>query len=378
VRAFLTVVRNEITLILRDKVYLLLLTVGGVSTLVTLAYTLSTDIEDVRTLVVNLDAGQHSRRFVQALANDRFFDLEMAAHRDEAENSLQDGSVRVAVVIPADYSRSIDRGETAQVQVLIDGSEPGVAVLAESHVLAIAGSASQQLAMEVVERQGVAGRGVMGSRSRVVLNARVGYNADLKTVLGVVPGLMGIVLIVPAVGASAAFARERERGSFEVVASTPLGRWPLLLGRVFPYVLVGLFDIGIFTAIARLAFGVPLRGGLGLFVVLGCVYIFATASSGVLIAQFSRSQHGAAIITFELFGIAPTYLSNIFFPVASMPLWLQWLSASLPATHFTAIARGIFLKGVGWEVLWPNVLALLAMGTLTSMLAYVRFRKKLG
>jgi len=373
VRAFLAVVRNEITLILRDKVYLLLLTVGGVSTLVTLAYTLSTDIEDVRTLVVNLDAGQHSRRFVQALANDRFFDLEMAARREEAEQSLQDGSARVAVVVPADYSQCIDRGEVARVQVLIDGSEPGVAVLAESHVSAIVGSASHQLAMDVVERQGV-----VDFRSRVEYHARVRYNADLKTVLGVVPGLMGIVLIVPAVGASAAFARERERGSFEVVASTPLGRWPLLLGRVFPYVLVGLLDIGIFTAIARLAFAVPLRGGLGLFVVLGCVYIFATASSGVLIAQFSRSQHGAAIITFELFGIAPTYLSNIFFPVASMPLWLQWLSASLPATHFTAIARGIFLKGAGWEVLWPNVSALLAMGALTSVLAYARFRKKLG
>jgi ABC-2 type transport system permease protein len=372
VRAFLAVARNEITQILRDKVYLLLLTVGGVGTLVTLAYTLSTDVEDVRTLVVNLDAGQHSRRFVQALANDRFFDLDAVACREDAEQSLQDGSARVAVVIPADYSQSIERREVARVQVLIDGSEPGVAMLAESHVLAIASSSSHQLAMEVVERQGVAARDVPSFRPRVE------YNPDLKTVLGVVPGLMGIVLIVPAVGASAAFARERERGSFEVVASTPLGRWPLLLGRVFPYVLVGLLDIGIFTAIARLAFGMPLRGGLGLFVVLGCVYIFATASSGVLIAQFSRSQHGAAIITFELFGIAPTYLSNIFFPVASMPPWLQWLSASLPATHFTAIARGIFLKGVSWEVLWPNVSALLAMGALTSVLAYARFRKKLG
>jgi ABC-2 type transport system permease protein len=373
VRAFLAVVRNEITQILRDKVYLLLLTVGGVSTLVTLAYTLSTDIEDVRTLVVNLDSGQHGRQFVRALSNDRLFDLEMVDRRGEAERRLHEGSTRVVVVIPADYGSRIDRGEEARVQVLIDGSEPGVAMLVESHVLAIAGSASHQLVTEVVER-----RGVVGFHQRVEYNARVRYNADLKTVIGVVPGLMGIVLIVPAVGASAAFARERERGSFEVVASTPLGRWPLLLGRVFPYVLVGLVNIGIFTAIARLVFDVPLRGGLGLFVILGCVYIFATASSGVFIAQFSRSQHGAAIITFELFGIAPTYLSDIFFPVASMPVWLQRLSASLPATHFTAIARGIFLKGVGWEVLWPNVMALLAMGSLTSVLAYMRFRKKLG
>jgi ABC-2 type transport system permease protein len=378
VRAFLAVARNEITQILRDRVYLLLLTVGGVGTLVTLAYTLSADIENVRTLVVDRDASQHSHEFVQALANDRFFDLEMMAERDKAEEYLQDGTARVVVVIPDDYGRRIERGDVARVQVLIDGSEPGVAVLAESRVLAIAGSISQQLAVERLARQGSVTVDVMGFRPRVEYHGRVRYNADLKTVIGVVPGLMGIVLTVPAVGASAAFARERERGSFEVVASTPLGRWPLLLGRVFPYVLVGLLDIGIFVVIARAAFGVPLRGGLGLFVVLGCIYIFATASSGVFVAQFLRSQHGAAIITFELFGIAPVYLSDIFFPVASMPVWLKWLSASLPATHFTAIARGVLLKGVGWDVLWPNALALSAMGAAMSGLAYVRFRKRLG
>jgi ABC-2 type transport system permease protein len=378
VRAFLAVARNEITQILRDRIYLLLLTVGGVGTLVTLAYTLSADIENVRTLVVDLDVSQYSHQFVQALANDRFFDMEMAAQSEHAEACLQDGSARMVVVIPTGYGRRIERGDVARVQVLIDGSEPGVAVLAEGHVLAIAGSISQQLVVERVERQGAVAADAMGSHPRVAYNERVRYNADLKTVVGVVPGLMGIVLTVPAVGASAAFARERERGSFEVVVSTPLGRWPLLLGRVFPYVLVGLLDIAIFLAIARYAFGVPLRGGLGFFVLLGCIYIFATASSGVLIAQFSRSQHGAAIITFELFGIAPVYLSDIFFPVASMPLWLKWLATSLPATHFTAIARGVLLKGVGWDVLWPNVLALSAMGVMMSGLAYARFRKRVG
>jgi ABC-2 type transport system permease protein len=371
-RAFLAVIRNEITQILRDRVYLFLLTVGGVSTLIMLVYTLSTDIEDVRTLVVDLDGGRHSGQLIRALASDRFFALEMAAGREEAERHLREGSARVVVVIPADYSQSIDRGGVAHVQVLIDGSEPGVAVLTESHIMAVAGNISRELMVEAVERQGVVAVNGVGFRPRVR------YNADLKTVVSVTPGLMGIVLIVPAVGAAAAFARERERGSFEMVACTPLGRWPLLLGRVVPYVLLGVLDIGIFTAIARFAFGVPLRGGLGLFVGLGCAYIFATASMGVFIAQFSRTQHGAVIITFELFGIAPTYLSNIFFPVDSMPRWLQGVSTLLPATHFTAIARGILLKGVGWDILWPNALMLLAMGGLMSGLAYVRFQKKLG
>jgi ABC-2 type transport system permease protein len=372
-RAFLAVARNEWVQVWRDKWYLLLITVGAMSTLITLTYTLSTDIEGVTTLVVNLDNGRHGRQFVQSLANDRFFDLEIVVgERYEAERRLEEGSAKAVIVIPADLSRRVDRGEAVRVQVLIDGSEPGVAELAHNHVSAIANSVSQQLVIDGLGRQGVPVPALLKFRPRVR------YNADLETIVSVVPGLMAVVLIVPSVGASAAFARERERGSFELVISTPLGRWPLLLGRVFPYVLIGLFDIGVFTAIGRFVFGVPLRGDLGLFVVLGLVYIFATASSGVFIAQFLRTQHAAAIITFELFGIAPTYISDIFFPVSSMPVWLQWLSALQPATHFTVVARGVFLKGVGWDVLWPNGLTLLAMGVVMSALAYARFQKKLA
>jgi ABC-2 type transport system permease protein len=359
-------------------VYLLLMTVGPMISIVTFAYTLSTDIEQVRTLIVNLDAGQQGRQFVQVLANDRFFDLEMMAQRQEAERRLQVGSARVVVVIPADYSRCVNRGEAARMQVLIDGSEPGVAMLARNHVVAAANSVSQQLMVEAVRRGGVTDRQGIVDVDRLEFRPRVRYNADLKAVIGVLPALMYAGLTVPAVGASAAFARERERGSFEVVASTPLGRWPLLLGRVFPYVLLGLFDIGIFAAIARFVFGLPQRGALTLLVALGCVYIFATASIGVFIAQFLRTQHGAVIVMFELLGIMPMYLSDVFFPIVSMPAWLQGLSALLPVTHFNAIARGIFLKGVGWQALWPNALAMLAMGVVMSGLAYTRFRKKVG
>ncbi|MBN1810724.1 MAG: ABC transporter permease [Anaerolineae bacterium] len=377
-RAFLAVARNEITQILRDKVYLLLMTVGPMISLVTFAYTLSTDIEQVRTLAVNLDAGQHGRQFVQALANDRFFDLEMVAQREDAERRLQVGSARVVVVIPGDYSQHVDRGEPVQVQVIIDGSEPGVAMLARNHVVAAASSVSQQLMVKAVQRGGAIDQQGVVDVNKLEFRPRVRYNADLKTVIGVLPALMYAGLTVPAVGASAAFARERERGTFEVVVSTPLGRWPLLLGRVFPYVLLGLFDIGIFAAIARFVFGLPQRGALALLVMLGCVYVFATASIGVFIAQFLRTQHGAVIVMFELLGIMPMYLSDVFFPIVSMPAWLQGLSALLPVTHFNIIARGIFLKGVGWQVLWPNALAMLATGVVMSGLAYTRFRKKVG
>jgi len=372
--AILAVARNEITQLRRDKWYLFLMVVGAVIVLLTLAHTFSTDVEGVKTLIVDFDKGRRARQFIQSLTNDQFFTVQFVAERNrkEAEQRLREGLAKVVIIIPPDFSRCVNRCKPARVQVLIDGSAPGVAELARNHISAIAGNLSQQLIVADLERRGLSPPALLEFRPRVY------YNADLKTIVSVTPGLMAVVLTVPAVGAASAFARERERGNFELVISTPLGRWPLLLGRTAPYVLIGLLDIGIFVAIGRFAFNVPLRGDLELFILLGLVYIFAASSSGVLIAQLLPTQHTAVIITYLLFGIAPIYLSDIFFPVSSMPLWLQWLSAIQPATHFTVIARGIFLKGVGWQALWPNGLALLVQSMMMSTLAYARFRKKLG
>jgi ABC-2 type transport system permease protein len=347
------------------------MTIGAMATLITMTFTLSTEVEGVRTVVVNLDGDHHGRRLLQHLYNDQFFEIETGIGQSEAESRLRAGSVDIMLLIPADYSEHIARREPVDVQVIIDGSQPGVAELARNRIFAVVADINRQLILE--RTHPVSGLNLQA----IELLPRIRYNSDLRTIVSVVPGLMGIVLTVPAVGASAALARERERGSFEVVISTPLARWPLLLGRVAPYVVIGLIDIGIFTAVGCLGFGVPMRGDPLLFVLLGLVYVVATASSGVFIAQFLQTQHAAVITTFMLFGITPVYLSDIFFPVLSMPVWLQWLSPLLPATHFTIIARGILLKGIGWSILWPNGLAMLGMSVVMSSLAYARFRKKL-
>ncbi len=371
-RAWLVVARNEMTQLYRDGWYLLLLTVGAVGALLIMAYTLSTDIENVTTLVVDLDNSGSSRQFIQALANDSFFALEFAAGRDQAEQSLRAGLAKVIVIFPPGYNQQLKRGEAAHIQVIIDGTEPGVAEFARNHVSALANDLSRQLMVKEMGRQGVLASPLL------TFQPRVRYNANLKTIVSVMPGLMSIVLSVSAVGTASAFARERERGNFEMLICTPLGRWPLLLGRIFPYLFIGLFDIAIFTIIGYLAFEMPIQGNLGLFLLLSLIYIFATVSAGVLVAQFLHTQHAAMVVTFMLFGIAPTYLADIFFPVASMPVWLKHQSTLMPATHFTVIARGIFLKQVGWDVLWPNGLVLLIFGLVMSGLAYLRFQKKLG
>ena len=370
--AFWAIVRNEMVQLYRDQWYLFLLTVGALTSLIIMAFTLSADIENVATVIVDLDHSWESRRFAQTVLNDDFFAVDFAPDRPYAEHQLQEGQAKVALIIPAGYSQQISRGETAQIQALIDGSIPNIAELARNHLSVLTSHHAQVLVEQALARQG---RPIIVP---LTFQPRIRYNPQLKTIASVMPGLMSVVLAVAAVGAAAAFGRERERGTLEMLICSPLGRWPLLLGRVIPYLLLGLFDVAVFALLGYFAFQVPMRGSLPLFILLSAAYLFAITSTGVFIAQFLNTQHAAMMVTFMLFGISPSYLSDIFFPVFTMPAWLQQQSAMMPATHFTVIARSIFLKGVGWEALESNTLALLATGGLMSLLAYLRFQKKLG
>jgi ABC-2 type transport system permease protein len=144
-----------------------------------------------------------------------------------------------------------------------------------------------------------------------------------------------------------------------------------------PYLLLGLVDLTFLTLVGAVGFGVPFRGSVLDFFLLGLVFIYANLGLGLLVAGFTRTQHAAMVSTFFIFAIPPLFLSDVFFPVASMVTWLQRVSYMLPATHFTRIARGVFLKGIGLGVLWPNALFLLALGSISGLVSYLRFKKRL-
>jgi len=313
--AFWAIVRNEMVQLYRDQWYLFLLTVGALTSLVIMAFTLSADIENVATIVVDLDRSRESRQFIQTVLNDDFFAVDFAPDRDYAEQQFKEGRAKVALIVPADYGRRIKRRETVQIQALIDGSIPGVAELARNHLAVLTNNHAQTLIGQELARQGI---------TTIVLltfQPRIRFNPQLKTIASVMPGLMSVVLAVAAVGAASAFGRERERGTLEMLICSPLGRWPLLLGRVIPYLLLGLFDVAVFALIGYFAFRVPMRGSLPLFILLSSAYLFAITSAGVFIAQFLHTQHAAMMVTFMLFGISPSYLSDIFFPVITMPFY---------------------------------------------------------
>ncbi len=351
----------------RDARVLLLLTAGAMVLLVLMAYTFSLDIEAVPTAVLDYDGSRQSRAYLDALANDRFFDIRFQLeHIDQIQRYVEDGRVKVAIVVPVDFSANLARGEEVAVQVIVDGSYPNTASQAVGHITALSQNFTLGLWQEALAQNGLDVR------------TRVRYNPDLKTIHGIVPGLMSIVLALPALSAALALAREKETGSIEGLMVTPLTRLELLVGKLTPYVLLGLFDVLSFTLIGTVGFGVPLRGGLPNLLLFSSVFLAANLGIGLLVATLVNSQQAALTITFLVFTAPPWILSGLFFPVESMPRWLQYVAFAIPATHFVTIARGIFLKGIGVETLWASGMILLVFGLVFNVLAVSRIRMKLA
>lgn len=368
-RSYLAVVKNELTQLFRDPWQMALLTIGAVATLIAMTYTMSSDLENVPLVVVDGDGGAYSRKLIDHLLADDFFEPGFSDSQEEAEELVRLGRASAAVVIPGGFSRDVYLGNHAGFLAIVDGSDPNTAEYASSHIKAIA----SYLHYEVMLR----GRGAGLSPARPQARLRYRYNPDMRGIHSMVPGLIGVVLTVSAIGAAMCLARERERGNLELLFGTPIGTFPMLMGRVTPYIFIGLADTAFFTLLGTLLFGVPFKGPIFDFFLLGTCYLLAIMGLGLLMGQLIHSQHGAMVASFMLLGIPPIYMSDIVFSIDGMPAWLQQQAYLLPATHFTIAARGVMLKGIGIETLWPHGLYMLAFGVVTNAVALLLFKNKL-
>jgi len=366
-RVLLAVMAKELRHIRRDPWTLLLVTIGAMVLLMLLAYTFSIEVKGVPTAFWDADRSPQSRAYLDTLRNDDFFKLcYLAQSEDEASRLVTEGSAKVAVILPPGFGRKIKRGERAKLQVLVDGTAPNVAIRALGHVHALTAHFPS------------AGSPSLEGPSPVELRVRTLYNPGVKMINGFVPGLMGLVLSMPALGAAISVAREKEQGTIEQLIVTPLRRWQLLVGKLAPHLLVGLVDVGAFTLIGMLCFGVPFRGNPFHFLLLALTFLLANLALALFISTLVGSQQAATVIAFLIFVIPAIFLSGLFFPRFNMPTWLQKESHLLPVTHFVIIARGVMLKGVGLETLWRNGLFLLGFASALMALATIRFKKKLG
>jgi ABC-2 type transport system permease protein len=291
---------------------------------------------------------------------------------DAADRALDAGTAVAALVIPRGLGRDLAAGRPAEVQLLVDGSDPNRAVVASSAASRYFGEVGERLMRERLE---AAGR---PPPAQAELVPRISFNPRFKTAPYVVPGLAGMLLVVVTTMVTAmGLAREREMGTMEQVLVTPIRPVWLLLGKLLPFLVIGVFDVVLLVAAGTWVFGVPIRGNLLVGLVGVLLYVFSTLGVGLFISTLSQTQQQAFLGAF-IFMMPAILLSGVMTPIRAMPGWLQLVTYLNPVRHFAEVMRGVLLRGAGFGDLWFQLAALALLGGGILGLSASRFRRTLG
>ena len=330
-------------------------------------YAVTLDIKHIPLVVCDRDRQADSRELVASFERSGYFDLLAGVDSpSEVRGPIESGRALMGLYIPDDFSKRLARGETASLQVIVDGSDMNSAGVA-------AGYTARLLAHYARAREpGLA------MRPLIEQQPRVWYNPDLRSVNYMVPGVICMILATVMIAMTAmAIVRERETGTLEQLVVTPIRPWELMLGKTAPFAVIGMFDVCLIIVVARYWFGVSVAGSVALLLALAMLFLLTTLGLGLFISTVSRSQQQAMLTAF--FVIMPSViLSGFMFPIENMPRVIQWVTYLIPLRYFVEIVRGVFLRGVGMGVLGPQVAALAALGGAIFGLSAARFQKRLG
>ena len=373
-RRFKALIKKEMTHMLRDPRTLVFIFLMPIMQLVLLGFVNNTDVKNVPTVVFNQDNSRASRDLLDSFDATGYFSFDYAVYSQVDVNNLIDsGKASVGIVIPPDYGINLTTGKTADVLVLLDGSNPTVA----GSVLSAAALVGQAHGASVRSKQLSLRGPVSGVASPVDIRTRVLYNPDLLGSYNIVPGLVAMILFQTATSLTAlAIVKERERGTIEQLIVTPIRSWELIIAKIIPYILVSFANTVLIMAVGTFLFGVPLRGSLVLLFALVGLYLLPTLGLGLLISTAARTQQQAQLMTMPIM-LPSMLLSGVFFPTSSLPVFLQMIGNLLPLTYFVIVLRSIVIKGVGLNMLMPQVIALTIFAILLLGLAAKRFQKTL-
>ncbi|NOY28409.1 MAG: ABC transporter permease [Oligoflexia bacterium] len=363
---------KEVRQTLQDRRIVFLLTVAPFVQLLLLGYAIDLDVDHVPTVVVDQDGSPESRQTVQALLADGT--LERTGSVDsvaQANALLERGTVAVALVVPDGFARDLSRGTPTELQVILDGTDPTRSGIAASAVSRYLGERGLILARQ---RLAKATGGTRGLPS-VEVRPRLLFNPRLSSAIYMVPGIAGMLLLIVTMLITAmGLAREQEVGTLEQVRVTPLPPLVLMLGKVMPYVIVGLVDVSLAITAGAWIFGVPLRGSMLLFYAFNVLFLLNTVGLGLLISTSSQTQQQAFIGAFVIV-LPALLLSGTLTPIHAMPSWLQPITWINPLRFYLEGSRAILLKGAQMQDLWPQAVILMGSGVVILAAASLRFRK---
>ena len=331
-------------------------------------YVITFDVRDIRMAVLDQSNTTQSRDLVDAFRSSGYFRVaRQLTSDDQISPLLVRGTVRLVLVIPPNFAKHLAAAEPAPVQALLDGGDANTASIAINYAQAIVTSYSATAVLKGVPLP-----------VPIAVDSRVWYNEDLKSSSMIVPGLMAaIMMILSALLTSLTIAREWERGTMEQLAATPVHRLEVILGKLLPYLGIGAVDIVLVAVVGGVVFAVPFRGSPVLLMVTGMLFLVGAQGLGMFISASAKSQFLATQLAMIVTFLPAMLLSGLMFDISSMPKVLQIISLVVPARYFIAATRGIFLKGVGLEVLWGQALGMLVFALAGLGLAVHAFRKEI-
>ncbi len=360
---------KEFIVVWRDPLTLFFMFFPPLLEMVAFGYALDTDVKHMAMLVLNEDRTVQSRQFIERFVNTETFKVIGEVHSvDEMSSRIRRGDAAVGLQIPPKFTQNVRAGYPAQVQLLIDGSNSTTALQALNTGLSVALSQSVEALLFQTGRRGVP----------IDIRPQMLYNPSMKSPNFYVPGVIGIVLQIGTVFATAmAVVREREKGTLETLLVSPLSSWGLMLGKLIPYLCIGMTMAVILFAIMRFLFHVPINGSVLAMLFTTLVYVFALLSLGLLVATKADNQMQALQMSMT-FMLPSVFFSGFVFPRETMPWIFYALGTVLPTTYFISLMRAIILRGANFLEYWPNLVILIAMSVFLFCVCALRFRRKIG
>lgn len=365
-KEFIHIVRDSRSLGMAIAIPMLLLVLFG--------YALTLDVDEVPMVIWDQSESQVSREFISRFEGSHYFSIKgYACNYRELEQAIDSGRAFVSLIIPTDFARRIGSGRLAPVQLIVDGSDSNTATIAIGYVDAVVLTYSQDVAIREIQR--------IGRRTLhppVDIRTRVWFNADMESKNYIIPGLIAVIMmVIAALLTSLTVAREWERGTMEQLISTPVKRQELILGKLIPYFAIGMFDMLLAVIMGEYLFKVPLRGNVGLLFGMAAIFLAGALSLGMAISILTKSQLLASQLAMVLTFLPSFLLSDFMYAIGNMPKVIQIITYVIPSRYFVTILKGIYLKGVGLEILALESVFLSIFGAAMVVLANVKFKKKL-
>ncbi len=368
------IMRKEFIHIRRDKRSLIMAIAIPMLLLVLFGYALTLDVNNVPIMVWDQSDTSDSRELISRFTSSRYFSLRqyVRGYR-ELEQGIDTNQALMGLVIPRDFAPQLKSNNAAQLQLIIDGSDANTATIALGYANGIIQGYSQQMLIARFTRQGQ-----VTFSPPLILKSRVWFNVDLTAKNYIIPGLIAVIMmVISALLTSLTVAREWERGTMEQLIATPIKGYELIIGKLIPYFAIGLFDVLLAVLMGEFLFQVPLRGSLLFLFLMTAIFLIGALALGMLISISTRNQLLASQMAMILTFLPSFLLSGFTYAISNMPTPIQLVTHLVPARYFITLLKGIYLKGIGWQVLVMEAIFLLLFSTLLIIITTLKFQKRL-